>query len=59
MLSHASASLEKYLTFNLDKGVYGLEILRVKEIIGLMKITPTEPVTVGGWATIWSAGRDM
>jgi purine-binding chemotaxis protein CheW len=44
------ARLEKYLTFNLDKGVYGLEILRVKEIIGLMKITkvPRSPDYVRG-----------
>lgn len=30
----------KYLTFCLDAEVYGLEILRVREIIGLMDITP-------------------
>ena len=30
---------EKYLTFNLSGEQYGLEILRVKEIIGLMEIT--------------------
>ncbi|MCK5706806.1 MAG: purine-binding chemotaxis protein CheW [Candidatus Aureabacteria bacterium] len=30
----------KYLTFVLDKEEYGLEILKVREIIGIMKITP-------------------
>ena len=30
----------KYLTFQLGKEVYGLEILKVREIIGLMDITP-------------------
>jgi purine-binding chemotaxis protein CheW len=30
---------EKYLTFNLSGEQYGLEILKVKEIIGLMEIT--------------------
>jgi len=30
---------EKYLTFNLAGEQYGLEILKVKEIIGLMEIT--------------------
>jgi len=34
----------KFLTFNLDKEVYGVEILKVKEIIGLMDIT-TVPQT--------------
>ena len=45
-----SAKLEKYLTFNLDRGVYGLEILSVKEIIGLMNITrlPRTPDYVRG-----------
>ena len=30
----------KYLTFVLDKEEYGLEILKVREIIGIIKITP-------------------
>ena len=30
----------KYLTFTLDKEEYGIGILRVKEIIGMMPITP-------------------
>jgi len=30
----------KYLTFKLDKEEYGIEILKVIEIIGLQKITP-------------------
>ncbi len=30
----------KYLTFDLDDEVYGLNILKVKEIIGIMDITP-------------------
>jgi purine-binding chemotaxis protein CheW len=30
----------KYLTFQLGKEVYGLEILKVREIIGLMDVTP-------------------
>ena len=30
----------KYLTFDLDKEIYGLNILKVKEIIGIMEITP-------------------
>lgn len=30
----------KYLTFRLDNEEYGLEILKVREIIGLMTITP-------------------
>jgi purine-binding chemotaxis protein CheW len=30
----------KYLTFELDSEEYGLEILKVKEIIGIMNITP-------------------
>src|SRR6056297_293200 len=31
---------EKYLTFRLGDEEYGLEILKVREIIGLMNITP-------------------
>lgn len=40
----------KYLTFKLDSEEYGLEILRVREIIGLMKITavPQAPHYVKG-----------
>lgn len=42
--------LSKYLTFVLGKEEYGLEILRVKEIIGLMSITkvPKMPFFVRG-----------
>ena len=40
----------KYLTFALGKEDYGLEILKVREIIGLMKITaiPQVPAYVKG-----------
>lgn len=40
----------KYLTFKLDQEEYGLEILRVREIIGLMRITavPQMPHYVKG-----------
>jgi purine-binding chemotaxis protein CheW len=40
----------KYLTFELGGEVYGLEILKVREIIGLMEITavPRTPVFVKG-----------
>lgn len=38
--SDASALKGKYLTFVLNHEEYGLEILRVREIIGLMDITP-------------------
>ncbi len=43
-------SSEKYLTFNLGKEQYGVEILKVKEIIGLMEITkvPRTPDFVHG-----------
>ena len=30
----------KYLTFKLAEEVYGIEILKVQEIIGMMKVTP-------------------
>lgn len=30
----------KYLTFSLDQQEYGISILKVKEIIGMMRITP-------------------
>lgn len=41
---------EKYLIFILDKEVYGLELLKVREIIGLMDITevPRTPEEVKG-----------
>lgn len=40
----------KYLTFSLGKEEYGLEILKVKEIIGIMNITavPQTPAYVKG-----------
>jgi purine-binding chemotaxis protein CheW len=40
----------KYLTFFLDKEEYGLEILKVKEIIGMMNVTflPRTPYYVKG-----------
>ena len=40
----------KYLTFELDKEFYGIEILKVQEIIGIMKITsvPRTPEYVRG-----------
>jgi len=40
----------KYLTFKLNSEEYGLEVLRVKEIIGIMKITtiPQTPSYVKG-----------
>ncbi|MBN2398375.1 MAG: chemotaxis protein CheW, partial [Deltaproteobacteria bacterium] len=40
----------KYLTFELGGEEYGLEILKVKEIIGIMKITsvPRTPTYVKG-----------
>ena len=50
-MSKASLNdLNKYLTFVLGKEEYGLEILRVKEIIGLMAITavPKMPTYVRG-----------
>jgi len=34
-----AATAGKYLTFGLSDEVYGLEILKVQEIIGLMKVT--------------------
>ncbi len=30
----------KYLTFTMDKEEYGISILKIKEIIGMMSITP-------------------
>lgn len=46
----AEQKLNKYLTFTLGKEEYGLEILRVREIIGLMDITvvPRMPNFVRG-----------
>ncbi len=43
-------SIDKYLTFALGEEEYGLEILKVREIIGLMKITrvPRMPEFVRG-----------
>lgn len=38
--SSAGSRSQKYLTFVLNREEYGLEIMRVKEIIGLMEITP-------------------
>jgi len=38
--SQESAQAGKYLTFNLASEQYGIEILRVREIIGLMNVTP-------------------
>jgi purine-binding chemotaxis protein CheW len=40
----------KYLTFNLGEEVYGIEILKVQEIIGMMKVThfPKAPEFVRG-----------
>ncbi|MFW5781964.1 MAG: chemotaxis protein CheW [Candidatus Muiribacteriaceae bacterium] len=40
----------KYLTFNLDDEIYGIEILKVQEIIGMMKVThfPKAPEYVRG-----------
>jgi purine-binding chemotaxis protein CheW len=40
MEADAGVRSQKYLTFVLDMEEYGLEIMRVKEIIGLMEITP-------------------
>lgn len=44
------AKAGKYLTFKLDREEYGLEILKVKEIIGLLNITkvPKTPAFVRG-----------
>lgn len=46
----ATAKAGKYLTFQLGKEVYGLEILRVQEIIGMMSVThvPKTPGFVRG-----------
>jgi purine-binding chemotaxis protein CheW len=44
------AEAGKYLTFNLDDEEFGLEILKVQEIIGIMKVTrvPRAPNYVRG-----------
>lgn len=49
-LSGSVMRTEKYLTFNLAGEQYGLEILKVREIIGLMEITavPRTPDFVRG-----------
>jgi purine-binding chemotaxis protein CheW len=46
----AAAKAGKYLTFQLGEGHYGLEILKVREIIGLIEITavPRTPDYVKG-----------
>jgi purine-binding chemotaxis protein CheW len=46
----ASSRAGKYLTFVLDREAYGLEILKVREIIGMMQITsvPRTPSFVKG-----------
>ncbi|MEW6386056.1 MAG: chemotaxis protein CheW [Thermodesulfobacteriota bacterium] len=53
-LNQESSALQaqegKYLTFNLDQEGYGIEILKVREIIGIMNITqiPQMPPYVKG-----------
>ncbi|MEO6095796.1 MAG: chemotaxis protein CheW [Fibrobacteria bacterium] len=44
------AQAGKYLTFNLGREVYGIEILKVQEIIGMMSVTrvPKTPEFVRG-----------
>ena len=39
-ISTVTAREGKYLTFTLDKEEYGIGILKIKEIIGMMAITP-------------------
>lgn len=48
--STATANAQKYLTFTLDEETYGLDILRVQEIIGIMPVTrvPQTPEFVRG-----------
>lgn len=48
LMSQATAG--KYLTFQLSGEIYGLEILKVQEIIGMMNVThvPKTPVYVRG-----------
>lgn len=38
--AHSEGKGGKYLTFNLDENVYGIPILKVSEIIGIVSITP-------------------
>lgn len=38
--AHSEGKGGKYLTFNLDENVYGIPILKVSEIIGIIPITP-------------------
>lgn len=49
-LSSARAQAGKYLTFSLASEVYGLEVLKVHEIIGMMPITrvPKMPIFIRG-----------
>lgn len=49
-VSSTSTKAGKYLTFTLDREEYGLEILKVREIIGVMAITavPRTPDYVKG-----------
>ncbi len=49
-ISHLAQKAGKYLTFELGDEVYGLEILKVQEIIGMMTITrvPKTPDFVRG-----------
>jgi purine-binding chemotaxis protein CheW len=46
----AAAKAGKYLTFNMGREVYGIEILKVQEIIGMMPVTrvPKTPEFVRG-----------
>ncbi|MGR3317881.1 MAG: chemotaxis protein CheW [Candidatus Anammoxibacter sp.] len=39
-LEHFKGESEKFLTFVLDDEEYGIEILKVREIIGMMAVTP-------------------
>jgi purine-binding chemotaxis protein CheW len=49
-IAKSKAKAGKYLTFNLGNEVYGIEILKVQEIIGMMQVTrvPRTPVFVRG-----------
>ena len=49
-LTNSRAHAGKYLTFQLASEVYGLEVLKVHEIIGLMAITrvPKMPTFIRG-----------
>ena len=51
MMDTGEALAGKYLTFFLDQETFGLEILKVQEIIGMQEITKiprTPPVCQGG-----------